>query len=92
MRATLIYGAGGLVNTAHQLGSALGLGILVTVAAAAGTDLADHVTAALTGSTMLLVLALIISAAVVVPGERRRLLQDHARDVIRTEQADALSV
>jgi hypothetical protein len=65
--------ASGLVNSAHQLGSALGLGILVTVAATAGTDLADHVTAALTGSTVLLVLALIIAAAVVVPGERRRL-------------------
>jgi EmrB/QacA subfamily drug resistance transporter len=64
--------ASGLVNTAHQLGSALGLGILVTVAAAHGSDLAGHVTAALTGSAALLALALVVAIAVVVPGERSR--------------------
>jgi len=64
--------ASGLVNTAHQLGSALGLGVLVTVAAASGTELAGHVTAALTGSAILLAVALVIAVAVVVPGERSR--------------------
>lgn len=73
--------ASGLVNTAHQLGSALGLGILVAVAASAGSPrggatqvLTDHVSTALTGSAVLLSLALSVALAVVVPGElpRRR--------------------
>jgi EmrB/QacA subfamily drug resistance transporter len=64
--------ASGLVNTAHQLGSALGLGILVTVAARHGTDLAGHITAALTGSAALLAVALLIAMVVVVPGEQSR--------------------
>ena len=69
--------ASGLVNTSHQLGSALGLGILVAIATGAGSRheqptrvLADHVTAALTGSALLLTLALGVAAVVVVPGER----------------------
>lgn len=71
--------ASGLVNTAHQLGSALGLGILVAIATGAGSRheqptrvLADHVTAALTRSALLLTLALGVAAVVVVPGERAR--------------------
>jgi predicted MFS family arabinose efflux permease len=71
--------ASGLVNTAHQLGSALGLGILVTVAARAGSQeldatraLADHVTAALAGSAALLALAVVLAATLVLPGELAR--------------------
>jgi EmrB/QacA subfamily drug resistance transporter len=65
--------ASGLVNTAHQLGMALGLGILVAVSAHAGSDLdgpaavAVQVRAALTGSTVLLAAALVIVLAVIVP-------------------------
>lgn len=71
--------ASGLVNTAHQLGSALGLGILVAVAASACSPrgganqvLADHVSTALTGSAVLSSLALSVALAVVVPGELAR--------------------
>ncbi|GII05567.1 MFS transporter [Planobispora takensis] len=71
--------ASGLVNTAHQLGMALGLGILIAAAASAappgGTAsgaaaVAAHVSAALTGSTVLLVLALLVVLLVVVPARR----------------------
>jgi EmrB/QacA subfamily drug resistance transporter len=70
--------ASGLVNTAHQLGSALGLGILVTVAAVHGTDLAGHITAALAGSAVLLTVALVVAIAVVIPGERSRRIREGA--------------
>ena len=60
--------ASGVVNTAHQLGGSLGLGILtaVGVASAAGvtaTDaaLAQRVSGALTGGSVLLCLALVVS-------------------------------
>ncbi|WP_410611250.1 MFS transporter [Amycolatopsis sp. lyj-109] len=69
--------ASGLVNTAHQLGMALGLGILVTVSVHAGAGSLDgaaaataHVGAALTGSSVLLVLALLVVAIVIVPAGR----------------------
>jgi EmrB/QacA subfamily drug resistance transporter len=54
--------AGGLVNVVHHLGGAVGLGILVTVfdAAGSGAGLADRVSAALTGATVLLALALLV--------------------------------
>src|SRR4051794_8197644 len=62
--------AGGLVNVAHHLGGALGLGILVTVFDAAGSRsdgpqalLADRVSAALTVACLFLVLALAVSLA-----------------------------
>jgi EmrB/QacA subfamily drug resistance transporter len=67
--------AGGLVNVFHHIGGALGLGILMTLFAAAGTGthghvlLADRVSAALTGATAFLVLALLIT---LVTGPRRR--------------------
>ena len=55
--------AGGVVNVAHHIGGAFCLGVLVTVFEAAGsaTDeardlLADRVSAALTGATVLLLL------------------------------------
>ena len=62
--------AGGLVNVAHHLGGALGLGILVTIFDAAGSAsggtralLADRVSAALTAACLFLVLALIVTLA-----------------------------
>ncbi|MGI5502269.1 MFS transporter [Lentzea sp. CA-135723] len=66
-------GAGsGLINTAHQLGMALGLGILVTVATSANdtAGVAGHVSAALTGSSVLLGLALTVVLLVVIPSRR----------------------
>jgi EmrB/QacA subfamily drug resistance transporter len=62
--------ASGLVNAAHQLGGSLGLSVLVTVFAGAGSAanrhaLADGVAAALTGSAVLLTLALAIIVLVV---------------------------
>ncbi len=69
--------ASGLVNTAHQLGMALGLGILVALSANAGGALdrpaavTDHVGAALTGSAILLVLALAVVLTVIVPAARQ---------------------
>ncbi|TCO50460.1 EmrB/QacA subfamily drug resistance transporter [Kribbella antiqua] len=52
--------ASGLVNTFHQLGSALGLALLVAISANA-TTLTTHVTTALTGSAALLAAALLIT-------------------------------
>jgi hypothetical protein len=71
--------ASGLVNTFHQLGSSLGLGILVATAAAAGsvaasataaTRLAREVSAALTAGSGLLALSLVITLALIVPAAR----------------------
>jgi predicted MFS family arabinose efflux permease len=69
--------ASGLVNTAHQLGTALGLAVLSAVALRAGagsggpTAVAEHVRAALTGGSVLLAIALVVVLALVVPGGRR---------------------
>jgi hypothetical protein len=66
--------ASGLVNTAHQLGSALGLGILVAISASSGAGapnpaaaLADHVSTALAGGSVLLAVGLVITLALVLP-------------------------
>lgn len=65
--------ASGLVNTAHQLGMALGLAALVAVAAQAAPGLdgpsavAEHVRAALTGSSVLLGLALVVVLVFIRP-------------------------
>ena len=60
--------AGGLVNVAHHLGGALGLAILVTVFAAAGSASADprallaaRVSAVLTVACLFLALALAVT-------------------------------
>jgi EmrB/QacA subfamily drug resistance transporter len=65
--------ASGLVNVFHQIGGSLGLGILVTVFAAAGATgldgpdlLASRIGAALTGGAVLLALALVAVLALVV--------------------------
>jgi predicted MFS family arabinose efflux permease len=64
--------ASGLVNVAHQLGGSLGLGILVTVFAAAGSRtlsaralLAHRVAVSLTAGTAMLALALIVVIALI---------------------------
>jgi EmrB/QacA subfamily drug resistance transporter len=67
--------ASGLVNTAHQMGMALGLGILVTISAHAGTGegiarVTAQVSAALTGSAALLSVALLLVLVVIVPARR----------------------
>jgi EmrB/QacA subfamily drug resistance transporter len=67
--------ASGLLNTAHQLGMALGLGVLVAVSAQAGglggaAEVTAHVSAALTGSAVLLAMALLVVALVIVPTRR----------------------
>jgi EmrB/QacA subfamily drug resistance transporter len=68
--------ASGLVNTAHQLGTALGLAVLSAVALRAGTGsggpvaVAEQVRAALTGSSALLALALLVVLVLVVPAGR----------------------
>jgi MFS family permease len=66
--------ASGLVNTAHQLGSSLGLAVLVTAAAATATGgaraaMAGHVSAALTAGSVMLALCLVASLALIVPAE-----------------------
>jgi EmrB/QacA subfamily drug resistance transporter len=65
--------ASGLVNTAHQLGSSLGLAILVTIATQAGTGdvtapaaVVEHVQAALTGAAGFLLLGLLITLIFIV--------------------------
>ncbi|RIJ76449.1 MFS transporter [Nakamurella silvestris] len=69
--------AAGLVNAAHQLGGALGLGVLTTVAAAfaSGDDARTHMStgaaAALTGSAVLLGLALVLAVVLILPSYRR---------------------
>jgi EmrB/QacA subfamily drug resistance transporter len=68
--------ASGLVNTAHQLGMALGLAVVSAVAVRAGAGLdgppavAEHVHAALTGSSVLLAVALLVVLVVLVPRQR----------------------
>lgn len=95
--------ASGLVNTFHQVGSSLGLGILVAAASAAGstvqhadasTRLAAEVSAALTAGSVLLALALIVALALNVPASRaarakQRSLQPHAHAATGVLSSDA---
>ena len=70
VRADDAGAASGLVNTAHQLGMATGLAVLV--AASGGTaDLTARVSTALTWATGLLVLCLVVAVGVIVPAQRR---------------------
>ena len=62
--------ASGLVNTAHQLGMATGLAVLVAASAKTG-DLAARVSTALSWGTGLLVLCLVVALGVIVPAQRR---------------------
>lgn len=65
--------ASGVLNTAHQLGSCIGLAALTSAAAGAASTIGGvHI--ALTGSSILLVIGLVIAAVVVAPtaaGRRR---------------------
>ena len=65
--------ASGLVNVAHQLGGSLGLGLLVVVFSAASVhasdpraELARQVAASLTGSAVLLAIALAVVLGLIV--------------------------
>ncbi len=60
--------ASGAVNTAHQLGSTLGVAVLTTLAAGAPT-LAGRVTDAYTGATAMLALALAAAALLILPAQ-----------------------
>jgi predicted MFS family arabinose efflux permease len=68
--------ASGLVNTAHQLGMALGLAVLSAVAVGAGAGLGgpvavtEQVGAALTAGSVLLAVALLVVLVVLVPAAR----------------------
>ena len=82
--------ASGLVNTAHQLGTALGLAVLSAVALRAGgrrggtEAVAEHVRAALTGSSVLLALAPLVVLVLIVPTGR----SDRRRHVASVDQPD----
>jgi EmrB/QacA subfamily drug resistance transporter len=86
--------ASGLVNTAHQLGSALGLGILVTLSASRAAATADPVAAlagrvstALTGGSLLLAVCLVLTLVLIVPSQfttrpaPRNTAADHDLDI-----------
>jgi len=60
--------ASGLVNTAHQLGSTLGVAIL-TAAAAGATTLEGRVVDAYTGGTVMVAIAVIASLGLIVPAQ-----------------------
>ena len=61
--------ASGLVNTSHQLGSALGVGVLVALSANAGS-LAASAAVAYTGGSGMLAAALAAVLILIVPAER----------------------
>jgi EmrB/QacA subfamily drug resistance transporter len=69
--------ASGLVNTAHQLGMATGLALLVAASAKA-TGLVARVSTALTWGSALLALCLVVVLAVIVPAQRRHHLTNTA--------------
>ena len=67
--------ASGVVNTAHQLGGALGISVLVTVFTASGGGrsahaLAQGVASSLTGSAVFLALGLLVVVAVIARRDR----------------------
>lgn len=87
--------ASGLVNVAHQVGGSLGLGVLVTVFAAASSDaigerarLAEGVAAVLTVDAAMLALALLVVIVLIVQG-RRPATADASTTVSQTLAATA---
>ena len=85
--------ASGLVNTFHQVGTCLGLGIAVAAAATVPSGpvtahLAAQVSAALTTGSILLLLALVVAAALILPADlaqRRTRVLPAARALVMTE-------
>jgi hypothetical protein len=69
VRAEDAGAASGLVNTAHQLGMATGLAILVAASAHA-TGLTDRATTALAWGSGFLAACLLVVLAVIVPTQR----------------------
>jgi hypothetical protein len=67
--------ASGLVNSAHQLGMATGLALLVALSAGA-SDLVARVSIALGWGAGLLALCLAVVVAVIAPGQRGRRITD----------------
>ena len=72
--------ASGVVNTAHQVGGALGISVLVTVFTAAGGtqnahELAHGVASAITGSVVFLALGLLVVLAVIARPRRSPLAE-----------------
>lgn len=80
--------ASGLVNTAHQLGSSLGVGVLATVSAGAAS-LAESAATAYTGGTMMLAAALVIVLVLIVAAEFTARRPAGLRHVPRNELAAA---
>ena len=56
------------MNTAHQLGSTLGIAVLTTAAAGAVT-LAEHVVIAYTGGAIMIGVALAATLALILPAD-----------------------
>ncbi len=77
--------ASGVVNVAHQTGSSLGLAVLVAIAAFGtsgleGTELLAHrVSMALTGSSVMMALALVLVVAFIVRPHRATIVGTDAR-------------
>ncbi|MEE2058449.1 MFS transporter [Rhodococcus artemisiae] len=80
--------ASGLVNTAHQLGSTLGVAILTAVAAGAVT-LEQHVIDAYLGGTVMLVLALMVAGITLAPHSFPRARQSPATTIADGGSRDA---
>ncbi|MCG2623166.1 MFS transporter [Arthrobacter sp. I2-34] len=86
--------ASGLVNTFHQVGTCLGLGIAVAAAATIPTEglaaahLAAQVSAALTTGSVLLLLALAVTAALILPAD----LAAYRAKALSAEQPTPLAV
>ena len=74
--------ASGLVNTAHQLGMAIGLAVLVAASAGAA-DLVDQVGTAFSWGSVLLALCLLIVLTVIVPAHWR--LRQQSRSQVPVE-------
>ena len=92
--------ASGLVNTFHQLGMALGLGVLVAVSAGSGRGLTTavgvltaHVHTALTAGSVLLAGSLLAVLALILPADPRARRASQAKPYARpraaAEPADA---
>ncbi len=87
--------ASGLVNTFHQVGTCLGLGIAVAAAAtvpSAGSatgHLAAEVSAALTAGSVLLLLSLAVSAALILPADLATRRIHHAAETVPAPEGAA---